>query len=165
MLREMGDLVEAAASESLLLAFLDDVQWIDSSSADLVRHLVNRIARQRILLIGTVRSAEMQATEHPLHGFLADLRTHGLCHEIPLGPLDVKDVGDLIEARFTPHRFPPAFAGQIHHRTEGHPFLVSSLVQFLVDPPRRAHPKTLETVGQASRALKKDMDHIVRVWD
>lgn len=133
MLREMGDLLEAAASESLLLAFLDDVQWIDSSSADLVRYLVNRIARLRILLIGTVRPAEMQAPSHPLHGFLADLRTHRLCHEIPLGPLSVQDVGDLIEARFTPHRFPPGLAGVIHHRTEGHPFFVSSLVQLLVD--------------------------------
>jgi tetratricopeptide (TPR) repeat protein len=161
MLRELGDLLEAAASESFLLAFLDDVQWIDSSSADLVRHLLNRIARQRILLIGTVRPAEMQATAHPLHGFLADLRTHRLCHEIPLGPLSVGEVGELIEARFAPHRFPPGLATVIHHRTEGHPFFVSSLVQLLVDRGDIAKEGDVWTARSVSEA-DFDMPETVR---
>jgi tetratricopeptide (TPR) repeat protein len=133
MLREMGDVLEAAGSESLMVAFLEDVQWADPSSADLVRHLLNRIARQRILLIGTVRPGELQTPDHPLRGFLAELRAHKLCHEIPLGPLGKAAVAGLLEARFPRHRFPPELAERIHHRTEGHPFFVTSLMDLLLD--------------------------------
>jgi predicted ATPase len=78
MLREMGDLFEAAAADSLMVALLEDVQWADLATTDVVRHLVNRIARQRILLIGTFRPGELQATGHPLQAFVADLRNHAL---------------------------------------------------------------------------------------
>jgi tetratricopeptide (TPR) repeat protein len=133
MLREMGDVFEAASSSSLMVAFLEDVQWADPSTADLVRHLVNRIARQRILLIGTVRPGELQKPDHPLRGFLADLRAHKLCHEIALGPLGRDAVSALLEARFPLHRFPPELADRIHQRTEGHPFFVTSLVDLFLE--------------------------------
>jgi len=133
MLREMGDLVEAAAGSALVVAFLEEVQWADPSTCDAVRHLINRIARQRILLIGTLRPSELQAPEHPLKGFIADLRTHELCHEISLGPLGAEDVAALLDARFEHHCFPTELAQLIHRRTEGHPLFVTSLLQLLLD--------------------------------
>ena len=133
MLREMGDLFEATSNNALTVAFLEDMHWADPSTADGVRHLVNRIARQRILLIGTLRPSELQAPDHPLKSFVADLRTHKLCHEVALGPLDVGHVAALLDARFVPHRFPGDLAELIHRRTEGHPFFVTSLVQLLFD--------------------------------
>jgi tetratricopeptide (TPR) repeat protein len=133
MLREMGDVFEAASSSALLVGFLEDVQWADPSTADLVRHLVNRIARQRILLLATLRPGELQAPEHPLRGFVADLRTHSLGHEIPLGPLGPDQVAALLDARFRPHRLPADLAELVYRRTEGHPLFVTSLLQLLLD--------------------------------
>jgi tetratricopeptide (TPR) repeat protein len=132
MLREMGDLFEATSSRGLLVGFLEDMQWIDPSSADVVRHLVNRIARQRILLLGTLRPGA-RAADGPVGGFVTDLRSHRLCHEISVGPFDAPDVSRLLDARFPPHRFPPDLPQRLHRRTEGHPFYVTTLVQLLVE--------------------------------
>jgi tetratricopeptide (TPR) repeat protein len=133
MLREMGDVFEAAAGSALLIGFLEDMQWADPSTADVVRHLLNRIERQRILLIGTLRPSALQAHEHPLKDFFANLRTHKVCHEISLGPLGPEEVAALLEARFEHHRFPAELAELIHRRTEGHPLFVTSLIQLLLD--------------------------------
>jgi tetratricopeptide (TPR) repeat protein len=133
MLREMGDVFEAAAGSALLVGFLEEMQWGDPSTADVVRHLVNRLERQRILLIGTLRPSALQAPEHPLKDFIANLRTHKLCHEISLGPLGPEDVAALLVARFEHHCFPVELAELIHRRTEGHPLFVTSLIQLLLD--------------------------------
>jgi tetratricopeptide (TPR) repeat protein len=132
MLREMCDVLEAAASASVLVGFMEDVQWLDSSSADLVRHLARRVSRQRMLMIGTLRPAEMQA-EPRLRAFLDELRTHEYCQEVSLGPLSEGDVADYLEQRFPDHGLPPSFAPLLHLKTEGHPLFVCSLVQHLVE--------------------------------
>lgn len=133
MTREMGDVLEAAAAAGLLVAFLEDVQWADPATAGTVRHLVNRIARQRIILIGTLRPGEIDDRGHPLGGFVADLRTHSRCHEVALGPLDAADVVAYLDDSFGPHDLPAELPELIFRRTGGHPFLVTSLVHLLVD--------------------------------
>jgi hypothetical protein len=55
MLREMGDLFEAAATTAPLVGLLEDVQLADQSSVDLLRHLGNRIGRQRMFIVRTFR--------------------------------------------------------------------------------------------------------------
>ena len=133
MLREMGDLIEAAAADDMLVAFLEDVQWADAATADTVRHLMNRIARQRIILIGTLRPGEIDAPAHPLRGFIADLRTHSLCREIALGPFGPADVAAYLRTFLAPNHLPSELAGQIYRRTAGHPFFVTSVVQLLCE--------------------------------
>jgi tetratricopeptide (TPR) repeat protein len=133
MLREMGDVIEAASASGLFIGLLEDIQWADPSSIDLVRHLVNRIARQRMLLLFTCRPEVVGARDHPLRDFFRELRVHARCHEIPVGPLSRNDVGAYVDARFPGHRFPEQLAADIHAKTEGHPLFVSSLAQFLLE--------------------------------
>jgi DNA-binding SARP family transcriptional activator/tetratricopeptide (TPR) repeat protein len=61
-----------------LLIVLDDLHWIDPSSASLLQFLVNRIQNTPILLLGTYRPDEIGATlggsQHPLAAVLPDIK-------------------------------------------------------------------------------------------
>lgn len=132
MLRETGDFIEASANEAPVVLLLEDLHWADASSVDLLRYLANRLARQRVLVLGIVRPAQLEANP-PLKGCMVDLRALGHCHEIALGPLGPGPVAAYLDARFAPHRLPDRLAVLLHARTEGHPLFVRSLVEFLVE--------------------------------
>lgn len=128
MLREMGDLFEAAASSAPLVGLLEDVQWADPSSVDLLRHIGNRIARQRMLIVGTFRPTDLELSNRALRVWV-----HEHCQEIGLGAFPEEQVAAYLDARFLDHELPPDLAPRIHRQTDGHPLFVASLVRFLVE--------------------------------
>jgi len=128
MLREMGDLLAAAAADQVVLGMIEDLQWADPSTLELLRYVGNRAGRQRLLILGTFRPAELE-TAHP--AFRAWVDEH--CEQIAVRPFSLEDVGAYLEARFGAHGFPADLSRLIHERTEGHPFFVTSLVQLLVE--------------------------------
>ncbi len=58
MVRELGDVFEAAGDLAPVVLLLEDLEWADASSIDLLRHLGNRIARQRMIVLATYRPAD-----------------------------------------------------------------------------------------------------------
>ena len=66
--RVCGALVAIARTKPLIL-ILDDLQWADPASLDLLRHLAHDLAGRRILAIGTYRNDELQG-DHPLTSLL-----------------------------------------------------------------------------------------------
>ena len=132
MLREMVDGLSAAAAEFPLVLFLEDLQWADPSSVDTLRFLGKQLARQRILVVGTLRPGDLEAANHPLRACRVDLLTERHCQEIALSPLGPEQVAAYLDARFTGHRFPADLARSVHRRTDGHPLFVVSIVDLLV---------------------------------
>ncbi len=67
-------LLDALAQRAPLVLFLDDLHWADGASLDLVRYLVHywKNHRTRALLLGTVRSADLELS-HTLVAQLTDL--------------------------------------------------------------------------------------------
>ena len=51
------DLIDAVSDESPLLIQLEDVHWIDQSSADVLRELTNRLSERRVFFALTAREA------------------------------------------------------------------------------------------------------------
>lgn len=133
MLREFGDLFEAASIEAPLVGLLEDVQWADPSSMDLLRHLAHRVPRLRMLILATYRPSELEIGPAQVRDTVADLLLQRSCEELRLGPLSADDIATYLDLRFSPHAFAPELLAGIHARTEGHPFFVASLVQYLVD--------------------------------
>jgi tetratricopeptide (TPR) repeat protein/predicted Ser/Thr protein kinase len=131
MLREMGDALEALASASPVVLLLEDLHWADPSSVDLLRHLGHRVARQRLLVVGTYRSAEVESSNHPLKRYKLEMQAHNLCEEIALSLLKEEHVTGYLNARFAPNNFPAELAALIQRKTEGHPLFVTGLLQFL----------------------------------
>jgi PAS domain S-box-containing protein len=118
-----------ARREHPLALFLDDLQWIDAATLDLLEHLLTRPDVQHLMLIGAYRDNEVSPS-HPLIRKLEAIRqAAAIVHEIILAPLGREDLGRLI-ADFLhgePGRVMP-LAQLVHEKTAGNPFFA---IQFL----------------------------------
>ena len=85
-----------ARPEHPLALFLDDLQWLDAATLDLLEDLLTRSDLQHLMLIGAYRDNEVDAT-HPLTRKLDAIRQAGaLVQEIRLAPLACDDLEQLI---------------------------------------------------------------------
>jgi PAS domain S-box-containing protein len=108
-----------------LALFLDDLQWLDAATLDLIEDLLTQADVQHLLLVGAYRDNEVDAA-HPLRCKLdAITNVGGKVTAITLAPLAHEHVGQLIgEAlRCTPRRAAP-LTQLVHEKTEGNPFFV-----------------------------------------
>lgn len=135
MLRELGDAIAALAERAPVLLVVEDAHWADPSSVDALRHLANRLDRQRVVVVVTVREAESRTA--PIHRTIAEWRARGAVEEVRLGELADVDVARWIDARFTPNDFDTiAVARAVHARTEGHALFVAATLDRLVTQGR-----------------------------
>src|SRR6202041_612672 len=85
-----------ARKEHPLALFLDDLQWLDGATLDLLEHLVTHSEVLHLLLVGAYRDNEV-GPSHPLVRTLEAIRAgDASVHEIVLAPLELHDVGRLI---------------------------------------------------------------------
>jgi tetratricopeptide (TPR) repeat protein len=131
LVREAGDFIEAASRDFPILMYLEDLQWADAPSVDLLHHLGYRLSRQRTLIVGTYRHADVDAGNAPIKRCALDLVARGVGREITLGPLSDDDLQSYLDARFSPNAFPESLARAVHARTEGLPLFARSLVDLL----------------------------------
>jgi PAS domain S-box-containing protein len=115
--------------EHPLVLFLDDLQWLDTATLDLLEDLLTRSELRHLMLIGAYRNNEVMAA-HPLTRRLKAIRDAEVhVEEVSLAPLSREDVGQLVADAL---RCEPARAGPltelVHEKTGGNPFFV---IQFL----------------------------------
>src|SRR5207302_696416 len=85
-----------ARPEHPLALFLDDLQWLDAATLDLIEDLLTRPDVQHLMLVGAYRDNEVDAA-HPLMRKLEAIRNAGaVVQEIVLTPLARVDLGHLI---------------------------------------------------------------------
>ncbi|HWW85137.1 MAG TPA: AAA family ATPase, partial [Vicinamibacterales bacterium] len=118
-----------AQADHPLALFLDDLQWLDAATLDLLEDLLLQGDVRHLLLVGAYRDNEVTAT-HPLMRRLDVIRKAGVrVSEIALAPLTDKDVEQL--AADALRREPAgtaALAHLVHAKTGGNPF---SVIQFM----------------------------------
>ena len=118
-----------ARPEHPLALFLDDLQWLDAATLDLLEDLLTRSDLRHLMLIGAYRDNEVDVT-HPLTRKLDAIRRAGAqAPEIRLAPLARDDLRQLIAdaLRCEPPGAAP-LAQLVHEKTAGNPFFV---IQFL----------------------------------
>jgi PAS domain S-box-containing protein len=112
-----------ARKEHPLALFLDDLQWLDAATLDLLEHLVTHSDVRHLLLVGAYRDNEI-GPSHPLLRTLEAIRKAGArVQEIVLAPLGLDDVGQLIaDAMHCEPERVRALALQVQEKTGGNPF-------------------------------------------
>ncbi|WP_439359986.1 trifunctional serine/threonine-protein kinase/ATP-binding protein/sensor histidine kinase [Bradyrhizobium sp. DASA03007] len=123
-----------ARPEHPLALFLDDMQWLDVATLDLLEDLLTRNNLQHLLLIGAYRDNEVNAT-HPLVRKLEAIRQAGAAvQDIVLTPLSRDDLGKLIvdSLHCQLERGAP-LADLIHEKTSGNPFFAIQFISTLAD--------------------------------
>ena len=118
-----------ARPEHPLALFLDDLQWLDAATLDLMEDLLTQPDVKHLMLIGAYRDNEVDPT-HPLVRKLQAMRQAGaLLQDIVLAPLTREDLEQLIADSL---HCEPGHAGPlaelVHDKTSGNPFFA---IQFL----------------------------------
>ncbi|MEA2760752.1 MAG: hypothetical protein QOD47_36, partial [Gemmatimonadaceae bacterium] len=118
-----------AHEEHPLALFLDDLQWLDTATLDLLEHLVTHSEVRHLLLVGAYRDNEVTLS-HMLMRTLEAIRKAGATmQEIVLAPLDLDDVDRLVvESLHCSRDSAHPLAQLVHEKTGGNPFFA---IQFL----------------------------------
>jgi predicted ATPase/signal transduction histidine kinase/GAF domain-containing protein/tRNA A-37 threonylcarbamoyl transferase component Bud32 len=139
-----------ARPEHPLALFLDDLQWLDAATLELLEQLITGPAARNLMLVGAYRDNEVSSS-HALMRMLETIRNAGTqIQEIALAPLRLEDVDQLIaDALHCELDAAHPLAKLVHEKTEGNPFFA---IQFLA---------TLAEAG----LLRFDSDSAVWIWD
>ena len=133
MVRELGDALAALTTESPVLLLLEDMHWTDPASVDTLRHLAERAHGQRLLLVVTARPEDIERNNPTLKKCYTEMHARGVCEEIALQAMGIKDVAAYLDAQFAPNEFPAELALVIHRKSEGHPLFATGAIQILAE--------------------------------
>ncbi len=114
LLRELAD--HGGAS----LVVLEDLQWADEATLDVLRLTARRLAEVPVLLAVTYRNDEL-GPWHPLRALIGELGARQTLARISLAPLSLEAVAALSAPL-------AADAGAVYARTGGNPFFVTELL-------------------------------------
>jgi len=123
-----------ARAEHPLALFLDDLQWLDAATMDLLEDLLSSADMNPLMLIGAYRDNEVDLT-HPLSHRFKALRAAGVrIDEIVLPPLKLEHIEQLIaDALHSTRLRVGPLAQLIEGKTAGNPFFVIQFLHALVE--------------------------------
>ncbi|CDF85698.1 PAS domain S-box [Pseudomonas knackmussii B13] len=123
-----------ARADHPLALFLDDLQWLDAATLDLLEDLLTHSELRHLMLVGAYRDNEVDAS-HPLTRKLQAIRQAGVrIDEIRLAPLARAHIEQLIaEALRCPPPSIVALARLVQDKTAGNPFFVIQFLQALAE--------------------------------
>jgi PAS domain S-box-containing protein len=140
-------MAKLASPEHPLVLFLDDLQWIDAASLELLLHLVRAGRVRGLLVVGGYRDNEIDAL-HPLHATMEVLRAPteaGLDapEVLALGPLPEGVLNELVAdaLRATPTETAP-LARVVHEKTGGNAFFALQMLKSLAESDAMAFEPT-----------------------
>ncbi len=123
--------VEELARRRPLVLVIDDVHWLTTSTALVVRHLASVLRRSRLLIIATFRPAEI-SQGHPVRHLKADLGDLGIeAVAVNPSPLDPLAVAELVASAFNAPLSEDALAlaDRLSADTGGAPFFIGEVVR------------------------------------
>lgn len=127
LLDAVAETIVALSQRRPLLLLLDDLQWADELTLDLLSHLrANVLPSARVLILGTRRSEESGTA---LGSFVASAGVR----EIELGVLDEQTIGTLVADMLASPELPQALSRYLADRSGGNPFFVSEYLRTIVD--------------------------------
>ncbi len=127
-------LLDHVSADKPLVLVLDDLQWADKPSLQLLRHVVANTTPLRLLIVGTYRHSELSSS-HPLTEALAALRRESGVSRVALSGLDDTGVLAFIEAT-AGHDLDSdgvELAHALYRETDGNPFFVGEVLRHLAE--------------------------------
>lgn len=120
------------ADEGPLFIFLDDLQWADPGSLDLLRIVVRACAGKFVVILGAYRDVD-SASNSLLRGLLLDFNRDRRATSLPLARFDVAGVADLLRAISGDPSVSDEFRDFLFEKSGGNPFFVEEILRSLAE--------------------------------
>ncbi len=156
------DVLRALARAGPVLIAIDDVQWLDESSAAALDFAIRRLSDEPIGLFCAVRDAPATYTAGDVRGWIGqELSTH-----IELGPLDPRALHHLVGSRLSIELSRPELL-YLHDVTAGNPLFALELVRELERAGSRPTPEApLQVPSSLGRLLSRRLARLPdAAWD
>ena len=125
-------LLRDAARDRALLLVLEDLQWADPGTRELLDYMTRRLRSTNLLVVATYRMDEMHR-KHPLVPTIQGWRRSGQAEFVELQPLPTGAVADMVCAIFEEREVSEEFREFLHERSEGNPFVLEEMLRDAVD--------------------------------
>lgn len=117
------------AAQNPTLLFLDDLQWADIATLEMLPKLTEWLTDLPLLILGAYRNDEIPRG-HPIRHLKNDLRRGNNLHEIAVGSLTELETQQLAE-HLLQSDITPALSQALYSKTQGVPFFVEELIATL----------------------------------
>ncbi|MFP4050944.1 MAG: tetratricopeptide repeat protein [Thermoplasmata archaeon] len=116
-----------------LVIFLDDLQWADKGTLNLLDYMSDKLQDYPVFFIGAYRPGDVHS-KHPLKETMNRMSRKKLYDEIELEQLDEEDIEELIKILTDIKDVPDRFTKNMKEKTKGNPlFIEESVKQMLKD--------------------------------
>jgi predicted ATPase len=115
-------ILDRLADDMPVLVAIDDLQWVDGSSARVIEFALRRLSER----IGVL--AAMRADKRAEAGVSVQLRDPGVVTQVPVGPLSLGALHEMLRVRLG-RSFPRPVLGRIEHVSAGNPFYALELAR------------------------------------
>jgi predicted ATPase len=129
--------LKTLAKDHTLVLILDDLQWADSGSVNLLFHLARQLKDSRVLLVCTYRPDDValgrDGGRHPLEPILNELKRYYGDIVVDLSQTEAKDGRAFVEALVDsePNQLDRGFRDELFAHTGGHPLFTVELLRNL----------------------------------
>jgi PAS domain S-box-containing protein len=123
-----------ASAQSPLVIFIDDLQWLDAGSLQLIEALVTDTTLRHVLVLVAYRDNDLPPDSALLRSLDA-MRNHGTpVTHLPLGPLPLGDTNSLLaDLLVLPVQRARELAEVVHEHTGGNPYFAAQFLSTLHD--------------------------------
>ncbi|HQE93412.1 MAG TPA: AAA family ATPase [Anaerolineae bacterium] len=166
LMTSLTQFIRRATQERAWFLILEDLQWADPHSLELLLYLGHHLPTMALFIIGTYRDTEVQRG-HPLLKALCGLRSHPTYRHIPLERLTQEETGFVLTYIWQ-RAVPEALIEKIYEHTAGNPFYVEEVAKGLEDegliPPSGEMNANPEWYIQALKEVRLPQSVRELVW-
>jgi len=119
------------SGETPLVLFLDNLQWADPSTMQLLHYLGRSLKQEQLTIVGAYRDLELEEKE-ALSRCLLDMNRERLFQALPLKRLKASEVGVMVRQTFG-DKISPKLAKLVYEKSGGNPFFVEEILRSLAE--------------------------------
>lgn len=147
----LAELVRTLTEDGPILFVIDDLQWTDVESLELLDALIAGAADQPLMILGLFRPRDV-TDDHRLRRFIDSRDQDGRLRELPLLPLSAPEIGELV-AHYTGRPPSEPHASFLLEQTGGNPFLIVEVARHIAK-----HGGDIEAVPSVSGLVAQRLD-------
>ena len=150
------NLIKIISQQKKFVIMIDDIQWIDAESLQLLLFLLKSKSLPNMTLLSTCRNDQIEKADH-IKNVCKDMSTYNIeTHHLPIKNLVFDDILNLIQdSMITNHHTKKSLCKLIYSKTRGNAFFVHQLLKTLIDEKIIHYDHCLQSVQLINNHLEQ----------